>query len=243
MKTSTLTLLCLLFFCLSCQKEDNPQAPTLNNKSIELQGKNRHAEPTAAEILENKMEWASYLIAHTLINDANAEAQFISLINASINSTSTISLESLLGSHVSNTSFLDAFENSFLEFLSGENCLKCPKGDLQPDCQGGDCAFPCSSFCMFLTYLLEENCFEIYLPNGYDGTVDIVSSTAHPVNTDNENDCYIRDADDVLFDSINVLNMSTFENPIVVRPYDNLYMVDECDYSEFSLDFTLFLDN
>ena len=225
----------LLFVFFSCETTSDFELHESSIENNEHHNTNRSIDlPTETELLENNMEWAAYLTAQAIITDRNARLQFIATLNSS-STTNVIKLEDLLGSHVINPAFRIAFEERFTYFANLPDCLKCPGGRLdKPEHTN------CSGFCTYLQELLDDNCLEIYLPHGFNTLYTTVSSTAHPLNTDPHNDAYIHLTDDVVFASINNLNLYSFKNPLVVRPYvDPLH---GCKYDDYSgLDFTLFL--
>ena len=103
--------------------------------------------------------------------------------------------------------------------------------------------------------MLDDNCIELYFPNGvnFTGSFDITSS-AHPLNNNSSNDGIIRyysygsggfevggslppfATEDVTIDNHYVtLN----DNVIIARPVPGFQV--ECDYSQYEVgDFTLF---
>ncbi len=231
----------LLFSCESNDVEFN-ETQEFQQKEV-VTNASRTNTITHTERLERRMEWLSFLIAHAIFNDSDAESEFVAAFYSTGNMTNVIPLESLLGEGQENSAFRNAFEMSYNEYRYTPLCF-CPGGSLHPDCTIDCSGSTCEGFCKYLEIILEENCFEIYLPNQYmmPASDHYVRSTAHPVNTDDFNDCYVRGHRDVSLVEVNSGNFKDFTNLIVVRPYRD--SVDHCSYELIDVeDFTLFLSN
>jgi len=234
MKKTPYLIIMLFFAFFSCEK---PNEIEIVETSEEENSNSAHRDidlPTSAEILENDMEWAAYLTAQAILTNESAKAQFMSALSNS-EFVNIVRIEDLLGPNLINLSFRNAFEERFNYFDNLPDCGRCPGGRLDKPEQVN-----CSGFCSYLKVLLNENCLEIVLPNGFNPNISVVSSTAHPLNLDAFNDAYIHTEDDVTYRIINNINVSTFTNPLVVRPF--IDVLNGCKYDAYSeLNFTYFL--
>lgn len=236
MKSSPYLITLFFITCFSCQSIDDIDTNESSTKEDVNVANKSIALPTPAKRFENNMEWAAYLAAQAIITNANAKAQFINTINNS-GFVKNVELENLLGQSVLDPSFRNAFEEQYVYFSNLSGCLRCPGGTVNPT---GMESADCSGFCEYLMILLEENCLEIFLPNGFTSLSTTISSTAHPLNLDLLNDAYIHTENGINLKTISNTNVLTFINPLVVRPFIN--DVNDCEYDEYSeINFSLFL--
>lgn len=245
----------------SCQQTDELSDETGTVQSeirLRADGNNNAAYNLIEEdpILENNMEWVSYLIAETLLFSPESRTYVANLISNNPNFNGIIPLNVLLDQNENNEAFLIAFEEHFWCFENqGANCGTNggrPQGRVNP----GDNAPPTciNAYCEFLNYVLSINCIELFLPHGINfSTAKLqIASTAHPLNNDLFNDVYIHNS--VLVQAGIISNngiimsdpsledtqyeLDEVANIIVARPYRN---TTNCTYTRFANDFTLFL--
>ncbi|WP_219007047.1 hypothetical protein [Aquimarina litoralis] len=152
----------------SCDKEAvSDDGIFENNKSFQQQGTFNEIEYRR----ETRMQWASFLIAQTLLRHPEAEEIFINTLTNS-SKTNVIALSDLLGGNfINNTAFVDAFKSEFLYYYSNI----CRLNDDDPDGVPTNSNKPPPHTMMeiedvYVWSLLndpEEFEFELYLPNGY----------------------------------------------------------------------------
>jgi hypothetical protein len=249
-KVLKLLFLTLLFVFFACETEiqeleiTNTENTTLLNKKT-LKGGTLGEQNEEIARLENLMQWVSFLTAETLLDNPEAEIEFRQNISSVVNSNvaKRVSLSNLF-SH-DNPAFMDAFQQTYFAYSSNnwihwdESCGRPRGGEPLPPPSGG-----CNEFCTFINAITNYYCLEMYLPNGYvtplAGSNQSITSSAHPLNTDSYNDCFVHPGCDNDL-TITPFNLASYPNALVVRPY-----VDSknfCDYEQFNMNFTLFLNN
>ena len=251
MKNAYLVLL-LFIICVSCTKEnfiENNETVITYEETSKSSLNNRLAISPAPNPLENKMEWAAFLAAQAIVSDQDALEHFIDVITTTPSNSQgdiVIKLENLLGSNVIDSRFRNAFQDRFEYYnngLNGSSCGGRPSGGVHPPPIGDN---SCSTvFCDYLRLLLDDNCLEIVLPDGFgqpnDAEIFWVNSTAHPMNLHLFNDVYTHRTSSCFTTSsvITNNNVDDYDNVILVRPYSSF--LNNCDYESYSIDFTLFL--
>jgi len=204
---------------------------------------------------ETNLEWISYFIAEALIFSADARNEFVKFIEVTPNSKGVISLGNLLDADSSNSSFLEAFENQYLDIDLETPTGLIPRkrlniGKKLPEFLKSKQA----SYQQFLEYILVRNCLEIYLPNGFNVSLENerVASTALPLNQDLYNDIYIHNTGHVSRGiisnkGVNLPNknplitqyeLDDLQNIIVAQPTRN---ASNCTYDGLANDFITFL--
>lgn len=204
------------------------------------------------EALQNRMQWVSYMTAHVIIHNVEARNQFRYEAN-NVSPASIIPLKNLIDNPL-NTTFKDAFKDVFLyNYYTTSPCTDGgrPRGRPQPvGVIGGvvpDAEFDTLLFNAYVYSLLEHDCFEFYLPNGFfflestdtsNPTNNPIFSTAHPLNDSNNNYGFKN------FNSCSVeeveISDSTFGFVLVVRPFRNS---TGCLYSDYpGIEFENFLN-
>lgn len=261
MKTNSFLLLSALLLCFACQTNDDFESDNIAVEKTVNEINTRGAGapggiPTAEEnraAFESMMQWTAYLTAQVLYHDADAESEFVNVLNNGGNvPTKIIDLSDLLGGDVGNPAFKRAFKEQFFRFVDID-CGDWPGIILGP-IEGSpkphppvDVADPFScdeAFTNFIYAILEANCLEIYLPLDYDEDNNNFTSTAHPLTLSNKNDCYIHPHDNNMPEDISMSNIYEKDNPIMVRPVRVYGPMFDCMYPEYvGIDFTLFLDN
>lgn len=259
MKIKGVLFLLITFIMTSCNVNDieiEEESENLVFEKHKIENINKNAlrsRNVKDEALQNRMQWLSYITAHTIINDVNARNQFRNEAN---NSTplNIITLENLINNPV-NSSFKDAFKDVFLyNYYTTTPCTNGgrPRGRPQPVGVIGGIApgsdFDTLIFNNYISSLLENNCFEFYLPNGFfflqstgisNPTNNPVLSTAHPLNNSDSNYGF-KSFNTCSVEDVNIDN-STSGLILVVRPFrsDN-----NCSYSDYSvINFEDFLSN
>jgi hypothetical protein len=233
-------------FFSSCEAEDN-----LSSNSIELEEQavtNIEQRTTVnTDLLENEMQWVSYLLVQTLQKESNRlSREYLQNLPQSNNANILVKLEDLL----ENSNFRRDFEVEFYyyylydseDFLCNNGVPGRPRGNptpaSRPDVDG---RIAYSAFDLYLISITQDDCFEVLLPNGYNTSEARMISTAHPLNTDLYNQGF-----DVLNNcDTNVTNVNTLytNNVLIVRPFvlESNLGSQNCDYSQYgNLDFTHF---
>ena len=246
----------LLIFIFSCQKEDNLLEEELATKRIntEITPKdfsvlNDNYSPR--EIMEINLRWAAYIAGSVLRSDSDSQLQAAALLQ---NGNNTIQLNQLLENNT-------AFANKFREIAALYFILGNPNHDKtrpNPPPQGN----PINLTDIFIDYILNQNCIELYFPKSmnYTGAFNI-TTTGHPMTDyENSNKGIIRYFSPQLLTTENGLLYSTTHevnvtlayvqnnnNIIIARPYKNLSAPiggTDCSYIQYDdiSDFTDFLD-
>ena len=219
---------------------------------------------------ETTMQWVSYITAKVIYDDEIARNEFLT----SVSNNETIALDNILGTNESSQFKTKFLENlySFTYFSQGNNAINyCPGSERIPPIPplGGDTCTTCGSPISgglrgdldpvqdavddFMTYVLNENCIELYFPNPlliYSQSSFRITSTAHPLTNALENDAFLRypDSNNDCGNTVEAITMSPSNvihssfNTIVARPYRDSSLNGNCSYSDYnSIDFTDFL--
>jgi len=267
MKTQNILALFLLVFVLSACEKDEIQLPEASTEANQvITASSQEASPssrifttdpglTLEQIeFENALQWVAYLTANVLKNYNNG------FVLEELNTKSVYSLNDLLDPTGSYQTFNQNFRDAVFYAIHAE-----PDLEHEPDRpltgNGGSGITTTSEQTeAFFEYILEDNCIELYFPNGTTNANLAYSSTAHPLNRDPFNDgfrylaqpmtdidgnlIYIVDAD------INEIYVQFHQNVIVARPNRNSGITNvgdpaknpACDYGEYNMNFDLFLD-
>lgn len=263
---NTLKLIALVFILnfSSCSEEE------LMETNIETQSKIAKSttyDEANVEKLHNIMQWTGYLTAQVLLNSNEGRAQFESFYNNG--NTESIRLAYLVGSSVQNESFKSALKDEFYRYiLIPESCPEDPTRTRDrptppnppghPETLSGFISWTFNTpdyvpgltieevneerFQHYLELILEDNCLEIYLPNGYNTPIRNIKSSAHPLLDQNFNDEAYKHISECNVDLTNVASR-TLGNIIIIRPYRGTgFPGNNCAYTQYSFDFTDFLD-
>ena len=205
---------------------------------------------TPQDILEHRMQWASFLTARILCSDVEARIEVKELMKT--RGSYTIGLDQLLLNGVEAPTFHERFvedANAFLVQIDGNpkpthNQLVPPSSRQQDLLTAYD----------FIDYLTVDNCTELFFSNGLEVSgAEIYYTTAHPLTFEDSNYGFeITCADLGGFGSSHTGSMEVTVSPslvaagheiIVCRPY-RIAEDPNCDYSRLdAIDFTLFLND
>ena len=259
MKMSKLLISCFLFLFLSCESNmETIETIELENETTILKGRITNLgsiDPHAG--FQKKLQWVSYIAAEVIMSDSSYRQEIYNYLQG----RETATLEELIGRN-STLNFKDQFISILRDFLSlypgrdepvlgtqspplpiitcdeelGEECLAPINGDVTG-----------TLTTIFLTSILENNCIELFFPDGINPLVNqnlpfSITSTAHPLNYDDFNYGFMHSSvtsatsDDngvteINYVDNNYLNTVT-DNVIVARPYTNN---STCTYPEFLL--------
>ncbi|EDP72171.1 hypothetical protein FBALC1_13757 [Flavobacteriales bacterium ALC-1] len=250
-------ILLVLVFLYSCETEEiQEQSSTIESikkKDSDIYKKDPNVR---AEIdLENRMQWISYMTAQTLLRDDDARQQFE---NEVVNSGTynAFHIKALLKENVQNASFKNEFRDVFYLYYNEEDLCDTggrPRGGPTPPSPIGGIppgTIPPSPFELYIDSILHDDCFEFYLPNGYNPLVAVgggsggqivLKSTAHPLNDDAHNDGYYHNGSYCYNASEISINNNTFGIIIMVRPLR--VTIGNCTYDDYSVNnFEDFLD-
>ena len=240
----------LLFMFFACETDTqeleitNKGNATYLNKEISKGGTLDVIDEEIVK-LENLMQWVSFLTAETLLDNPEAEIEFRQNISNVVNSNvaKRVSLSKLFS--YDNPAFMAAFQQTHFEYESNswlhwdESCGRPSEGRPMLPPSGG-----CNTFCSFINAITNYYCLEMYLPNGYvtplGNSNQSITSSAHPLNTNAYNDCFVHPSCDNSL-TITPFNLTSFPNTLVVRPYVDSKNL--CEYEQLDMDFTLFLNN
>jgi len=183
-------LCCLLLF--SCQVdqdeviENNANLTTTAGPQLGPGGA-QAPDPDDDSVEEQSLAWAAYTAASVLYENSPIQQEVALHLNSI---TKSLSLELLLGPNSPTPLFRNRFMANFQLFV---DCSfghvvgdACPGGSNSP---GDPACPPCTGFNagaeaeVFVNYLINENCFEFYLPRGFQfGLSDELTSAAHSMN-------------------------------------------------------------
>lgn len=254
MKKIVIPLL-LLLCTYSCQKENTVFEEEEIQTTAKRNGFSTLDEYSPREILEINLRWTAYIAGSVLRNDTGAQNQIALLLQ---NGNNSIKLHQLLENNT-------AFANKFIEQTNFYLLIGYPNHDKtrpNPPPQGiGD--GHSNSTAMFIDYILNNQCIELYFPKSMNYSVNYnITTTGHPMNaTDDSNDGIIRyfspqlmthnDFQDIFSTTHHVTVTDTYvqsnDNIIIARPYRNsntpIAGID-CFYTQYNdiTDFTDFLD-
>lgn len=201
-------------------------------------------------ISTNAMQWAAYLTAQVFMNSNEGRAQFLEEYNAS--GTGVVKLSDLLDDHVQDQSFKNAFRAQYSVYAYSELPYSCdqlnnvrtsdrPTPPTIPS-GGDDENYFGEIYGEFLNAIVNNNCLEFYLPNGYNPLGRTIISSAHPLLDQNFNNEAYRHSSSCNISNVTINGLSK-SNVIIVRPFRNAISVTStCSYSEFDFNFTDFLN-
>lgn len=256
MNKSTIIFITSFLFLISCSQE-NDVLNELNdkqtiNKDLNLNNRSNSVfGETTINFDENLFHSVSLLISKTILNNSEAKDYFLQVLDnnhqASVN---TIQLEELLSTTFSNNVFYNAFRTEYFYYY-GSGFYYCGKPEEEeepPTLEKGLYAVQESSFQFYLNSILNENCIELYFPNGINEEYlnfdfPIIISSAHPFTNLETNESYVNPIGCRLEKS--EVNSTTLGNIIIARPNRAQLNQRRCTYSEYSFieDFTEFLAN
>ena len=252
-KTYFLSTFLLYLISFSCQKTD--EQPNLVVSEFE---KNALAY-TEAQILENNMQWVSFIVAEILYDDEQ-NLYRDGFVDALDNNQNIIKLNDLIGEQPLFLGFITEFERLFLSYYDDIHPYSlCSNG--RPNASEDSPYHMASNlidpFKEYRVFLLDENCIELYFPNEllFDsgnptspGYVELsITSTAHPLVDDAEANVGYRRSD-CIFDiysevdeipKVDNLFAQDYDNIIVARPF----ISSKCKYSEYNFNIRDFLAN
>jgi len=202
--------------------------------------------------LHKRMAWAAYTTSMVFHDNANAAVRPY-FVNAIALGNDEFSLDDLLGPNPSDGGlFKTKFEIAFGIILCGyaTNSIDCPiTGQSQPpppplDGDGFQMIDIPTLTELFISFLIDDNCLELYFPNGLNLGLgnNVVTSVAHPLNGNSGNWGIKRTkskiTSSVFVDPIYAAQFNS--NVAVIRPWG--IVSPECDYSSYGLNFDNFLD-
>ncbi|MBC8757090.1 hypothetical protein H2O64_20625 [Kordia sp. YSTF-M3] len=250
----------LLLLCVfSCQKEGSLfEEEAIQSKPITLKSFETTSNYSEREILEINMRWTAYIAGSVLRDNLDAKLEIAALLQ---NGNRVIRLNQLLEN---NTAFADAFRNQ-TNFYFIEGRPSHDKTRPNPPPQGINGGGHSSLTGLFISYILNQQCIELYFPKSMNYTGNYtITTTGHSMNPlENFNDGIIRyydpllgtttgsEGDNVYSTTHNVIvtnaYVNNYDNIIIARPYRNF---DEpindtnCSYTQYNdiQDFKDFLD-
>ena len=246
-------------FIFSCSKDQivdndiNLEEPVLQNQVSQETKTNRNNSRETEEVIRrkllNKMEWISYITAQVLNRSANARVEFREQLG-NPNSSTALSLNSMLGNPSVNRQFRAEFKRIFIQnyMASGGSCTNGghPEGGPHPNGElGGRSSIDYDQiFEDYISSLLDDDCLEYYLPNGFayfesttNNNSSPIKSTSHPLSTSRVNSGFL--FNDIVFCTVEPIRITgaTTGIIIVVRPFRS----PNCFYNEYDFDFNDFL--
>lgn len=256
-------LLLLLLFTTACQNkneridlEPDPEIIIAETSNVEDETNTtvqRSKDEKPVNILELRMQWVSYITGRVLRYNNTARLEVLQLLPEG---TEVIALEDLLENRNPtefSSSFIDMLE-LFITIID-ENGKPGLAEDSPPGGGGGSSSNPTLELVqLFLNYVLNENCIELYFPKGLSFTPEFeITSTAHPLTLENENYGYLRYYEPILIGEEEILveeitfnptYLNQADNIIIARPVRPDFIPDSqavCNYEQYQeIDFTLF---
>ncbi|WP_298892424.1 hypothetical protein [uncultured Psychroserpens sp.] len=266
-KTLNSLFVCMLLI-FSCETEDiSTQDQTLTNSKTntsEVYARDGSGGGvdilTDAEILENHLQWVSFIAAEIILYHPDAREEFL----AKLDVNGTVALEELIGNDMSmGGSFRDTFDQILYYHVCIDIFGQCGK----PGSVSGTPNRPASSsngtggggilpgfevewaVADFRNFVLSQNCIELH--TNYNSVlvgafiVNDMTSTAHPLNTDDSNIGIRRYSQLGTQPILSVDNAYMATNlTLIARPFrpNAVSIGDECSYTEYSdvADFTDF---
>lgn len=196
--------------------------------------------------LENHLDWVAYITAK-IVHDNNNTAERNLLVSL-LSTNNTIAIDELLD--VSTNPQSSTFEGKFKSLLILAHYGPEPgDGEEEPDPVCDTCEDNNVFYNNFKNYILNDNCVELYFPEGLNlSTNSDVTSVSHPLTSAQQNDGFRRSYGLQYPDNaatsvvVNPFYLIGNDNVIVARPVRDLG-VQACDYSDYpGIDFTDFLD-
>lgn len=251
---NNISILLILLILNSCQNSNDFESDIDNLNSLDNSSDIRSVRAEDDEF-EIQMQWVSFLIAKAIHDDSDARQVFINSYNTiGTGSTDVVSLNKLLNAPYFDNRLEQAFETAFYYyFFPNSSCPdegRNPRGGPKPPGTIGGCPGPIprnrcleGAYLQYLHYLTQENCLEVYLPNGYDSSHTQIHTTAHPLTNFGANEGYVMPEDCRNDLTISPFNLHFLNNVIVTRPYRDT--ITRCDYDEYYFveDFTVFLNH
>ena len=210
-----------------------------------------------SEVLERRMQWASYIAAKVLCQDAEARTEVMELLM--VQESEYLDLNQLLLTSEYTPTFRTLFINQatyHLNNIDGEEQFF-PEPSHNQAVPPSSRQVELSNVHQFIDFLTVDNCLELFFINAFiDDRGNHYFSTAHPLTTDEDNYGY-----EVLYsdggfgqgnnsgsfrveETVVTPIMATSDDKIIVcRPRRNTLENPACEYSEIGrgIDFTLFL--
>ncbi|CAM1340989.1 hypothetical protein [Tenacibaculum amylolyticum] len=255
MKFLKSTLLIFFVFTMSCT-QDSDEIITQEKASdiITISSKKGLiiTTPVTHDRFEKSLQWLSFLVVKTVMSNTNAQATLISKLNGN----NTILIKDLISDGIpDNDSFKQAFTNQLLNSIQ----LK-PEGPIHGMQTPPRPITSCTSctgreiYDMFIDLIVNDNCIELYFPEGLVTKFTSMTSTSHPLTTANYNEGIKHSLDSngtintmyVTVTPAYVFNKFLNDIVVVARPYRPnmiLPITDPCSYKEYpGIDFTDFLE-
>ena len=244
----------LLVVVYSCQQE-----PVLNeNENANLQADTSGFKFSShAATLEGAMQVNSFAVAEVARYNQTFQTALVNKLNLSTNNT--VNLNEFLSDIEESTMYDDYWQAIWRIYNDPDPDVPATSPPPPPPPPGGPGGQDnnVDGPDALISYLRNDHCIEMYFPVGLDFSEEPyeITSTAHPLNSNNYNYGYVRffDLTQVgprtwryaeYVDSVNQIYVNNNDNIIVTRPYRDLSGENEiCDYDEYNgIDFTDFLD-
>lgn len=252
MKNKFELILILLIFSIACQPQPEEEIILLEQETA-LAETDDPEDFTETELFVSKMQWTSYFISKAILSDEQTRAEFVDQINisSSFNKKSAyFSVSELLNNNpVFEEKFREMFE--YYYSLGGEVYQLCgkpitseaPKPQVAPGGIALNFVEITSAYDQFIVEITVDNCFEVFIPHGFDAKIKKIVSTAHPMNGSNTNVRYdhVPKFKCAKEGTINHNNAFCLDNVIVIRPDRN----DNygCSYASYDVNFEDFLSD
>ncbi|MCF2876010.1 MULTISPECIES: hypothetical protein [unclassified Tenacibaculum] len=236
----------LIFIIISCNKEETEIVSELKN-NLRF-NKTKSIDTATSNAFQAKLQWISFLVTETIIDNPTAKEEFINILNNS-NVNNVIRLNDLFNPN--NLKFMNGLKKKFdwYQFQSLNDGTVRPHNRPRPG--SGPTHSPItnqisSEFELYINSLLNEDCLELYLPNGIPSQTTSISilriiSSAHPLNNSNyNNEAY--DFSNIRDTKATEINDTTRSYMIITRPFRNA-PPNNCNYQEYiGIDFKSFLN-
>ncbi len=252
---ATFLLLSIVFF--SCEKEQTIEStPEANLITTVDQNETGGEDDCCHEenMFERQLHWFSFLTAEILVHNAEIRSAFALEFGTIRNYT--IPAEDLIGPNA----LIPSFDQEFFDIMTAyiEDGNGWPNSNQTPPpippviggLPGGNAE---ALTALYYTIILDDNCVELYLPNGFNLSVPSpeITTTAHPLTDATSNEGKHWHFSPLVQGYIwppvvvNPAYTATNDNIFVARPVRNAVAPpsDPCSYTLYSgIDFTDFLD-
>jgi hypothetical protein len=254
MKNLRIVTIVLFSALLAACSPDNNEVTPLTPENQDLKLGAIITEGSSNEIgHEHGLAWAAFISAKILYNTNNTSER--SFFNSNYGSQSYVSYDDLVGSSAQHLGFKNKFINMLTGYIGGTESsgkFGCP-GDEddtpeEPVVDGGNMSVQ-AKVQLFLDFLTDDNCTELYFPVGMSLTGNVeVTAVAHPFGDDLTSNIGYRRINDLGCENteavvVNDQYITANNENIIVARLRKTTGVIQCTYPEYSnIDFTLFLD-
>lgn len=252
-------VICVALVLTSCERDaqiESINSRDISNDTFVVQGRSPIDETCCSEesLFERQMHWFSFISAEISILDPKVRDELKAYLLH--NGGSSITAAELIGPDTHNPIFDQAFYNRLHLYINGpghpNTSSNTPPHPIDPGPTGG--LVSGNDVDAYIAALLNENCVELYFPNGlnFRAIFPSITATSHPLTSSNANEGIAFKYDmsiggyDVQETIVNPLYVEIVKNVFVARPFRTTFQSSPgviCGYDEYSsIHFPDFLD-